>query len=268
MASRSTDVSLDRAGAVGVISLTTPGTVPILDADACVLLTDRLREAEADPALHVLVLRGGGKGFCAGADLAYMHALDVAERERAVLDVAGPPLVHALRTLHASRLLTVAAVHGVAAGAGLGIALACDLLVMGRSARLATGFTKVGLTPDTGVTYFLARDLGYRRALAMCLRGEVVGAERAQDLGLATDVVDDDALVGHVDDLARSLASGQRRTFAETKTLLRHASAATLEAQMDLEFRAVADALGRPEFEEGAGAFLGGRAPDWEGTRS
>ena len=233
-----------------------------------VRMHEEVREAlgrvAGDSSARVLVITGAGRGFCAGQDLG----------DRAVAPGAAPPdlgvsierdykpLVLALRRLP---LPVIAAVNGVAAGAGANLALACDLVIAARSASFVQAFSKIGLIPDTGGTWLLPRLLGQARAMGLALLGEKLPAAQAAEWGLIWRCVDDSELAGEVDSLARALACAPTRGLARTKQAMYEGWSRTLEAQLDVE-RDFQRELGRSaDYAEGVAAFLAKRAPGFSG---
>jgi 2-(1,2-epoxy-1,2-dihydrophenyl)acetyl-CoA isomerase len=225
---------------------------------------DALARVKADMALRVLLLTGAGRGFCAGQDLG----------DRAVAPGAEPvdlgasiernyrPLVLALRRLP---LPVVCAVNGVAAGAGANIALACDIVVAARSASFIQAFSKIGLVPDSGGTYFLPRLVGTARAIGLSMLGERLIAEQAAEWGLIWQCVDDAELYQIVEKLLRTLAGAPTAGLAATKRALYASAGNTLETQLDLE-RDLQRELGRSaDYREGVAAFTAKRAPRFAG---
>ncbi len=215
-------------------------------------------------AARVLLLTGAGRGFCAGQDLA----------DRAVAPGGAPvdlgesieknyrPLILALRALP---MPVIAAVNGVAAGAGANIALACDLVIAAASANFVQAFSKLGLVPDCGGTWLLPRLVGNARALGLTLLGDKLPAAQAESWGLIWRCVPDEQLMSTATALARQLASGPTRGFARTKQAIYQSWGATLEQQLDVE-RDFQRELGASEdYREGVASFIGKRAPRFTG---
>ena len=221
-------------------------------------------ELAADASVRAVLLTGAGRGFCAGQDLSDRKVVpggepvDLGES----IERNYKPLVLGLRALPKP---VIAAVNGVAAGAGANLALACDLVVAARSASFVQAFCRLGLVPDSGGTYFLTRGLGAQRAMGLALFGDKLPAEEAERWGLIWRCVDDAELMTVAGDMARRLATGPTLGFARTKQAIHAAEVRGLEAQLDLE-RDFQRELGYSEdYREGVGAFMERRAPAFRG---
>jgi 2-(1,2-epoxy-1,2-dihydrophenyl)acetyl-CoA isomerase len=228
---------------------------------------DEVRTALASiPAsgARVLVISGAGRGFCAGQDLNDRAVAPGGARPDLAdsIEKYYKPLVLALRSLP---LPVIAAVNGVAAGAGANIALACDLVIAARSANFVQAFSKLGLVPDSGGTWFLPRLVGTARALGLTLLGDKLSAEQAVSWGLIWRCVEDAELAGVVDGLARQLAVAPTRGLARTRQAIYESWGRTLEQQLDTE-RDYQGELGRTaDYAEGVAAFGAKRAPNFTG---
>jgi len=257
-------IRLDVAAGVATLTLNRPDRLNSFTVAMHREVRAALDAVRSDHAVRCLVLTGAGRGFCAGQDL---NDRAVAPGD-APLDLGASinnyykPLVLALNSLP---LPVIAAVNGVAAGAGANIALACDLVFAARSASFIQSFAKIGLVPDSGGTWVLPKLVGQARALGLALLGDKLSAEQAQAWGLIWKCVDDAELMPVVRTVAEQLAAGPTRGFARTKEAIYAASALPLERSLDLE-RDFQRELGRSnDYREGVAAFMEKRAPRFTG---
>jgi 2-(1,2-epoxy-1,2-dihydrophenyl)acetyl-CoA isomerase len=227
-------------------------------------LRDALQRAAEESEVRAVLLTGAGRGFCAGQDLAERDVSPGAAPIDLAVSLGSDynPLVRRLRELPKP---IVCAVNGVAAGAGANIALACDIVLAARSARFVQAFSRIGLIPDSGGTYFLPRLVGTARAMALALLAESVGAEQAEQWGLIWKAVDDTRLVGEATGLARRLASGPTRGYGLLKKAMNASSGNSLEAQLGLERDLQREAGLSDDYREGVRAFKEKREPKFQG---
>lgn len=223
-----------------------------------------LSSIRGDESVRALLITGAGRGFCAGQDLSARHVA----RDQVMPDVGQSldgnfnPLIRSLRALE---IPVIAAVNGVAAGAGANLALACDIAIAARSASFLQAFVKIGLIPDCGGTYFLPRLIGEARARALCMLGEKISAADAAAWGMIWRCVDDDELLAEAHAIAARLAAGPTRALALIKRALNEAQTNSLDQQLDLE-RDLQRIAGRTsDFREGVSAFLEKRAAQFHG---
>ena len=226
-----------------------------------------LDACEADADCRAVVLTGAGRGFCAGQDLSERDPAKSGERRDLglTLETFYNPLVRRLRGLD---MPVVCAVNGVAAGAGANIALACDIVLAAKSAKFIQAFSKIGLVPDAGGTWWLTRRLGEARAKALALTAHPLTAEDAAAWGLIWKAVDDERLMDEAIALAESLARGPTHAYALTKRAIHAASGNSLDEQLDVERALQREAGFSDDYREGVAAFLEKRPAKFTGKRS
>ncbi|MFG1346231.1 2-(1,2-epoxy-1,2-dihydrophenyl)acetyl-CoA isomerase PaaG [Xanthobacter autotrophicus DSM 431] len=216
----------------------------------------------ADDACRAVLLTGAGRGFCAGQDLGDRVQSDAPPDLGATIEAFYNPLVRRIRAL---RKPVVCAVNGVAAGAGANLALACDIVLAARSAKFIQAFSKIGLVPDSGGTFFLPRLIGDARARALAFLAEPLGAEKAEAWGLIWKAVDDASLMDEARALTTHLARQPTQGLALTKAALNASAGNTLDAQLDFERDAQREAGRTPDYREGVRAFMEKRQPTFTG---
>jgi 2-(1,2-epoxy-1,2-dihydrophenyl)acetyl-CoA isomerase len=243
------EVELSREGPVLTITLNRPEVLNALNLAMHEQLSAALGES-ADPALRAIVIAGAGRGFCVGQDVAEFPA-EPAEVGELLRRHYNPNLL-AIRALEKP---VIAAVNGVAAGAGLALALACDIRMAADSASLVPAFVGIGLVPDSGLSHTLPRIIGPSAAFEWLVGGEKLSAEQARARGLVSRVVEADVLAAETAALAVDLAARPTRAIAMTKRLLDRSIGATLEQQLEDEARLQTEAAAGEDFAEGVAAF-------------
>ena len=240
---------------VARITINRPKSYNALDLESMRELCDIVNRCGSDGAVRAVVLTGSGsKAFCAGGDVA-SFAKDPATVDLLLKEVTG--FMHmAISRLARMDVPVVAAINGVTAGAGLGLAAACDLAIAADNAVFTSAYTLIGLTPDGSASYYLPRLIGQRRAMELFLTNRSLSAQEALEWGLVNRVVPQAELAAEVDKLAEQLANGPTRAYAGVKKLLMLSTSDALEAQMERESRQIAALSRTPDGLEGVLAFV------------
>jgi 2-(1,2-epoxy-1,2-dihydrophenyl)acetyl-CoA isomerase len=249
------------AHGVLTLKLNRPQKFNSFNREMALALQAALHEAGLDIAVRAIVLTGEGKAFCAGQDLEEVVSPD------------GPPLPtivkeHYNKIILAIRNLekpVIAAVNGVAAGAGANIALACDVIIAKKSASFIQAFSKIGLIPDSAGTFFLPRIIGAQKAMALMLTGDKVSAEEAEKMNMIYKAIDDETFDAEIMDFALKVAQMPTYGLGLTKRALNQSFTNNLEQQLELEGELQTKAGNSYDFKEGVTAFLEKRAPKFEG---
>src|SRR6202030_3722587 len=242
-----------------------PEALNALNRDMTQALRDSMEAAARDRGVGAVIVTGAGRAFCAGADLKDV----VARREAGERDLGNDlrtnytPLIRAMR---ACPKPVIAAINGTAAGAGLSLALACDLRIAAAGAQLIVVFVRVGLVPDAGSLFFLTRMLGLSKATELALTGEPLSADDARGLGLVAAVVPAEQLMAAAQERGRRLAEGPRQTYALIKRGMERALDLDLEQTLELESQLQAAAAKTPDAQEAIRAFLEKRKPVFGGA--
>jgi len=250
---------------VARIVLNRPQVLNVFDDELGGLLRDRVAEAGADSEARCIVITGAGRAFSAGEDLAALAERYEAGRPPDLGQILTQRYNPLIKELRAAPKPVVAGLNGVAAGAGASLALACDLRIASERASLSFPFAKVGLVPDSGATWFLARMLGTARAWELALSGRSVSSAEALELGLVQEVVAADELEARLRVVAAELAHGPTTAQALTKGLIEAAVSHTLDEQLEAEALAQEVAGGTQDHLEGVRAFFSKRTPKFEG---
>lgn len=254
----STNYKLD--GDVAVITLDRPDQFNAINLSLSAELVDAMGQAGSEA--RAAVITGSGRAFCAGADLGM---LDETPDLGMLLDDVFHP---ALQAILSCSVPVVGAINGVAAGAGLGLALACDVRVMAQSAFLTSAFTAIGLAPDSGTTWWLPHHIGVSRALELAFTNRRVSAEEARDLGLCTQVVPDGEVLDTAFRLAETFTDMVPGSLVTTRRLIRGAAGSSFEDAIAAEREEQARLGATPEHHEGVRAFKEKRKPDFRAASS
>lgn len=249
---------------VAHLILNRPDRANVINADTARELLTAAIECDENPDIRAVLIRARGPMFCGGGDLKTFvkHGDDLP----AYLKETTTYLHGAVSRLTRQSAPVVCAVHGFAAGGGFSLAISGDLVLASQSAKFTMAYTKAGLTPDGSSTYFLPRLVGLRRALDLALTNRVLSAEEAVEWGLASRAVSDDDLVSEAEALASSLAQGATCALGTAKRLLHGGFGESLETQMEMETRAIADSVRTHDGREGIRAFVEKRRPAFTGA--
>ena len=252
-------ITCDLTGGVALITLNRPEVMNALNARMRAEITEALGWAAG--VARVVVLTGMGRAFCSGQDLGDGADLSEIDLEATLRDEYEPML----RAVYDCPLPVIAAVNGAAAGAGANLALAADVVIATESASFIQAFTRIGLIPDAGGTYWLPRQVGFARAMGAMLFAEKVSARQAADWGMIWEAVPDEGFAAHWRARAAMLAAGPTLAYRGVKQALRGSFANDLDTQLALEARLQGECGASGDFLEGVAAFLQKRAPRFEG---
>ncbi len=252
-------ITSDIADGMAVLTLNRPQVMNALSQKMRIELLHALEQAQA--RARVIVLTGAGRGFCSGQDLLDAQALGGLDFERVLKDEYVP----LLKAITNCPVPVIAAVNGPAAGAGANLALGCDVVIATESASFIQAFTRIGLIPDAGGTYWLPRQIGMARAMGACLFAESVTARQAADWGMIWEAVPDQSFDAHWRARAAALATGPTRAYSGVKEALRRSFDQDLDAQLSLEARLQGECGQTADLQEGVAAFLQKRRANFTG---
>lgn len=256
-------VLIEISGPVATLTLNRPEAFNAVDLELGEDLLAAVSQVHADPTVRAVIITGAGKAFCSGGDLRYFQSQPEPRRDAfAVLTQRLHRLILDIRQMPKP---VVAAINGAAGGAGVSLAMACDLRLAADTARFKQAYTSVGLTPDGGWSLLVARQIGYARAAEMVLLDPVLDAQQALSMGLVNRVVAVENLAQEAAHVAARLAAGPTEALARAKALLSRSLLSGLEEQLELEREGIMAASETQDFAEGLEAFFSKRAPQFKG---
>lgn len=258
-------ILLDKQGGVATLTLNRPDVLNALNRQMALDLDEAVTELTGDETIRAVVLRGAGRGFMAGGDVATFHQ-NMDSIDEMITDLIG--IFHkSVAGIAAMPKPVIAAVHGPAAGAGVSMSLNADYTIAADNAKFTMAYIWLGTNPDGGSTYLLPRLIGRRKALELAMLSDTLDASAALDMGLVNRVVTADDLEAESMALAERLAAGPTRAFAQTKALINQSfEAASFDDQLAAERDAFLRCAGTDDFREGVAAFVEKRKPDFTGS--
>jgi 2-(1,2-epoxy-1,2-dihydrophenyl)acetyl-CoA isomerase len=258
---KSNTIKIENRGAVVILSLNRPEVFHSFNREMSHALLEALSTAEEDNNIRAIIITGSGKAFSAGQDLTEATAVDGPTIEN-ILNEHYNPLVRSIRSMNKP---IIAAVNGIAAGAGANLALCCDIILASNQSSFIQAFSKIGLIPDTGGTFFLPRMIGFHRAMAYMMTAEKMSAQEAKDCGLVFKIFDDQNFLEECIGFATNLANMPTRALALTKKALNISFSNTMDQQLGVELLLQIEASQTHDFKEGIEAFLQKRKPNFIG---
>lgn len=254
-------ILIEIKNAVAFITLNRPEKYNAFNRSMALMLQEKLDECKENSSIRCVLITGSGKAFSAGQDLDEVVAKDGPD-VTTILEEHYNPVIKKIRSLEKP---VVAAVNGVAAGAGANIALSCDIVIAAKSASFIQAFSKIGLIPDSGGTFFLPRLIGWQKASALAMLGDKVDAEDAEKMGMVYKVYDDPQFFENAETLSEKLAKMPTRGLALTKRAFNNSFVNNYEEQLLLEEELQAAAGNTHDYKEGVQAFLEKRKPNFKG---
>lgn len=255
------EIKIEQLGGVCLISFNRPKVYNSFNKPMAMALQETLDECAKDENIRAIVLKGEGKAFCAGQDLAEVTDPEGPEL-KSIVGEHYNPIISRIRAIEKP---VIAAVNGVAAGAGANIALACDIVFAKKSASFIQAFSKIGLIPDSGGTYFLPRIIGFQKALALMMTGDKVSAEEAEEMTMIYKAVEDEVFDETVMSFAEKLSKMPTRALGLTKRAINSSYNNTMQEQLDLEENLQNEAGQTDDFNEGVQSFLEKRKANFTG---
>ena len=248
---------------VATLTLNRPEVFNSFNREMALLLQKQLDAFGENPEIRAIVITGSGKAFCAGQDLKEVTTPELHPGFKKILEEHYNPIIERIRAINKP---IIAAVNGVAAGAGANIALACDIVVASEKASFIQAFSKIGLVPDSGGSFYLPRLIGFQRASALMLLGDKVAAQQARELGMVYKVFESETFQQQALDLALEMAQMPTKALGLTKQLLNASFNNTLDQQLTLESTLQIQAANSNDYKEGVTAFVEKRKPNFKGN--
>lgn len=255
-------ILIENKESIAWITLNRPKAFNSFNREMALAFQEALDAANQDKMVRAIVIRGEGKAFCAGQDLKEVTSPELNPGFKKILDEHYGPIIRKIRNTEKP---VIAAVNGVAAGAGANIALACDLVIAHELANFIQAFSAIGLIPDSGGTYFLPRLVGFQRASALAMLGDKISAKEAEEMGLIYKMVKADDFEEFVERIASRLSKMPTKALALTKQAFNESLNNSLEEQLALESKLQIEASSTDDYHEGVTAFVEKRKPNFKG---
>ncbi len=247
---------------IAYLTLNRPEVFNSFNREMALLLQDQLDACEKDPEIRAIVLTGNGKAFCAGQDLKEVTSAELNPGFKKILEEHYNPIIERIRKIEKP---IIAAVNGVAAGAGANIALCCDVVIASENASFIQAFSKIGLVPDSGGTFFLPRLIGFQKASALMMLGDKITAIEAEKLGMIYKMVPVENFSQEVGNIASTLSNMPTKALGLTKRLLNESINNSLGNQLKLEGKLQIESAQSEDYAEGVDAFVNKRKPIFKG---
>ena len=251
------------SNSVAFLTLNRPEVFNSFNREMALRLQSELDRCAEDNEVRAIVISGNGKAFCAGQDLKEVTTPELNPGFKAILEEHYNPIIKKIRSISKP---VIAAVNGVAAGAGANIALACDIVVASERASFIQAFSKIGLVPDSGGTFFLPRLIGFQKASALMMLGDKVSAEEAEHLGMIYKVYSAEDFNAEVTVLAEKMAKMPTKALGLTKQLLNNSMTNSLNEQLEMESKFQIEAAQSNDYNEGVSSFVEKRKPNFKGN--
>jgi len=255
-------IELEIKNNIAWIKLNRPEVFNSFNREMALSLIETLKSCNTNDEVRAVVLTGNGKAFCAGQDLNEVTSPELNPGFKKILEEHYNPIIKQIRTIEKP---VIAAVNGVAAGAGANIALACDVIVAHEKVTFIQAFSLIGLIPDSGGTFFLPRLIGFQKASALAMLGDKVSAEEAERLGMIYKVIPLESFEDEVNKLAEKMANMPTKALSLIKKALNSSMSNNLEEQLALESKYQIEAAQTEDYSEGVAAFIEKRQPNFKG---